>query len=499
MKMMKNIALDIAQTKSLMLVGMLVLCGGLLGCKQPQNQSLLSSPPPTDTAANALAAVPFAYDLAVDTISYNSCVGSELNSSGLFGLKMGVNEGFVDTNGSGAVKGGLKLRSDFLQYVVKNITPNFPATAISTSQIQYLLKNSKANQNLYIQYGVRNSATLKLVPDLIQGGPVKQDRDGIYETSPLSDDPLLTNITKSVTFGSGTVLSEGPRVYNASTASAPKAFEATFGYSNYTDSTFPVVQGADDSLGAGEEYADRVRTKFSAGTYILAQTYGNPLASATADSVSGLDTPQRATATSADQTKAYGRAFYLNFTTRNASLGSWRKNILNRVTEKNLEDGRQTSGVSWTCDYAVIMKSGQLNSKKSSEPACSQLLASDLQDAVIAARVKNFRRQYAEADWAIGIYYPKNTIYNPATRLSGTPKLCLVSKSVDCYLPTVGLIASAPNEDIGIQYDESQECYLSRYVPMGVTYSGGKTGNAARRIGRCPQYASVCVRSSTSY
>lgn len=493
MELMKKIA----PIQALAAAGMMFI---FWGCTQPQNQSLLSARPSTDSAQKALDAVPFGYDLAIDTISYNSCVGSELNSSGLHGFKIGVNEGFVDSNGSGAVKGGIKLRTDFLQYIAKNLSPNYPATSISTGQVQYLLRNSTLNQGVAVQYGVRTASDLKLVADLIQGGEVKQNRDGIYEQTILSEDPVLTNMTKNVQFGpNGTILAEGPRVFNSSTVSTPKAFEASFGYSNYTDSTFAITAGVNDSLGAGEEYSDKVRAKFTAGTYVLAVTYGTPLDGSTSDAVQGLDTPKRPVATSSDTTKAYGRSFSLAFTTRNASYPSWRKNILSRVTEKTLEDGRVASGVSWTCDYAVIMKNNQLNNKKATEPSCSELIGSDLENASIAAKVKNIRRHYPESSWAIGLYYPKNTIYNPATRLSGTPRLCLVSKSVDCYLPTTGILTSDTSADIGVQYDETQECYLSRYAEMGVTYIGNKTGDNARALGRCPQYASICVRSSTSY
>ena len=143
------------------------------------------------------------------------------------------------------------------------------------------------------------------------------------------------------------------------------------------------------------------------------------------------------------------------------------------------------------------MKPNQFNNKKVSEPSCSQLIAADLTNTNVAARVKNIRRHYPESEWGIGFFYAKDSVYNPATRVA--QPLCLVHKQTDCYLPTVGIVAGAPAEDVGVQYDTSQECYLSRFQTMGVTYSGNKTGNDARRLGRCPQFASICVRSSTSY
>lgn len=119
----------------------------LSSCTVQQGKSLLSAQTSSgDSVQKVVDSVPFAYDVAVDTISYNSCVGGDLNSSGkLHGIKLGANEGFVDTTGTGAVKGGLKLRSDFLLYLAKNVDPTFPNTSISPSQIQYILQNSPVN------------------------------------------------------------------------------------------------------------------------------------------------------------------------------------------------------------------------------------------------------------------------------------------------------------------------------------------------------------------
>lgn len=494
MIMMKNLA----PARRLASAAVLVLTA-FSACQIQQSPSLLTSQNDSESAiTRTLQATPFAYDLAVDTISYNSCVGSGLSNRGIPGFKIGANEGFVDNNGSGAVKGGLKLKSEFLQFVATNIEPNFPNTTVVPSQMQYLLQFSTANAGNYIQYAIRTTSDLKVVPDTIQPSLIPVGgRDGVYENAVLSADPILSGITKEVKFGAGkTVLSEGPRIYNAASSGSPKPFEATLAYNNVVDETFQAEPGVNDGQGAGEEYADRVRSKFISGAQILAVTYGNPLnIDPTGSDSTGLNSPARRVST--DQTKAYGRGYQLNFISKNPALSSWRRNIVSTVTEKNLENGQPVSGVSWTCEHVVIMKPNQFNNKKVSEPSCSQLIAADLTNTNVAARVKNIRRHYPESEWGIGFFYAKDSVYNPATRVA--QPLCLVHKQTDCYLPTVGIVAGAPAEDVGVQYDTSQECYLSRFVTMGVTYSGNKTGNDARRLGRCPQFASICVRSSTSY
>ncbi|MEQ1721534.1 MAG: hypothetical protein ABL930_00030 [Pseudobdellovibrio sp.] len=508
MIMMKSLALR----KPIIAISALIASVAIFGCTVQQGKSLLTSQTSdADVATAVLDKVPFAYDVAVDTISYNSCVGIGLNASDyIHGIKIGANEGFVDTAGSGAVKAGVKLKSEFLQYLAKNVPPNFPNTSVSSSQIKYILENSTANKELQIQFAVRTTADLKVVQDIIQPsstGNIVFGRDGLYMSPVLSQDPILTAITQSVQFGpAGSVLSEGPRVYNLGSKSGPVALEASLGYSSSSDESFPPVATADDGQGVGEQYSDIVRSKFNSFNYVLAVTFGNQTLTSSSDSTPsfGLNSLRRPSET--DLRKAYGRSYELSFATKNAGLSSWKKNYLNRVTEKNLEDGRTVSGASWTCDNFVIVKQNQLNNRKASEPSCTELIASDLTNATVAAKVKLIRRHYGEDKWTIGLFYKKNTTYSVATRVfENAPTntiarpLCIVSKAADCYLPTTGIVLSNLTEDIGVQYDPSFECYLSRAPQMGVTYTGGLSGAAAQRLGRCAQYASICSRASTSF
>ncbi len=500
MYMMKNSALvkGISVGTAAIAVFMMSSCGN------PRGQSLLSArSTDKENIVKVLDKVPFAYDLALDTISYNSCVGAGLNQTGkIHGIKFGANEGFVDSNGSGAIKGGLKLKSDFLQYIAKNVDPTFPNTVVTPSQIQFILQNSESNKDLQIQYAVRTTSDLRVVPDVVDPGvpaTITLNRDGIYAGALLAKDPVLTSITKNVQFGAGgAVLSEGPRIYNVGTKGTPEALEASLGYSNAFDTSFPPVPQADDGLGAGEEYSDNVRAKFNSFSYILAVTYGNPALVSSADTTpsQGLNSPKRKTET--DFKKAFGRGYELSFVSKNSAKSSWKKNILSKITEKNLDDGKLVAGASWTCENVVIMKTNHFNNKKIAEPSCSELIATDLQVPSIAAKVKNIRRHYSEDLWGIGLFYAANAAYSVATRTTN-PVLCLVNKKTECYLPTAGLIATAPLVDVGVQYDPAFDCYLSRFSRMGVSYIGNKVGDDARRLGRCAQYASICIRASTSF
>lgn len=459
-------------------------------CSPKQNTGLLGSKSDGTTQAEKVTVdAPFAYDLVMDTLSYNSCIGQNLNNSGIHGIKIGVNEGFVDSDGTGAVKAGIKLRTDFLQYVGKNISPIYPSSVITPAQIQHVLLNSDSNKNSYIQYAIRKRGDLSVASDVIQPSnttTISVPRDGSLENATLATDPVLTALTKNVQFSEdGTILSEGPRIFNLYDATTVRPIEFSFGYSNYADETYPVGINF-EPYGIGEAYSDRVRQRFNASgndKYIFAVTFGDPT---TGEADLGLSKPKRKLET--DKTKAYGRAYSLRFDQAGTAAG-WRPNLLKQVIETNLSDNTP-AGNSWSCENFVVMQTNQWNNPKPNQPACVALNAADMEKSSINGQVKRLRRQYLESNWNIGLFYPKNAIYTPASR--ATQPLCLVPKLADCYLPTT---LPLTGEYIGINYDTSTECYLYAASAMGVTYPGNPSPEAARRLGRCAQYASVCVRN----
>lgn len=466
-------------------------------CSPSQNTGLLGSKTTGVSEAEKVTLdAPFAYDLVVDTISYNSCVGSQLNESGLHGIKLGVNEGFVDSAGSGAVKAGLKLRTDFLTYVGKSIPPIYPSTIVTPAQIQYVLQNSTANKNAYIQYAIRKRSDLSVALDLIAPSTqtIAPPRDGNVETAKLASDPTLSALTKNVLYGGGGVLlSEGPRIYNLYENTEVRPIEMSFGYSNYWDETYAAETDLSnvEPFGIGEAYSDRVRQKFNSSgidKFILAITYGDPTTGA---GDYALNDPKRID--SSDKTKAYGRSYALRFEQVSSKAG-WRPNLLKQVTESNLVDNTPATGTSWSCENVVIMKQNQWNNNIPTEPACVPLNATDMQNSTLAGQVKRLRRHYVESKWNIGLFYGKNSVYVPAARMA--QPLCLVPKTADCYLPTT---IGASGSDVGVNYDSTTECYLYTASLMGVSYTGSPSVDVARTLGRCAQYASICIRSSTNY
>lgn len=462
-------------------------------CSVQQNAGLLGSKTTAATAEEVLNAnTPFAYDLAPDTISYNSCVGESLNYNGIHGLKIGVNEGFTSfaSDGTGVVKAGLKLRTDFLQYLGQNVSPHYPSTVITPGQIQSLITNSAINKDSFIQFAVRRRSDLAVVPDLIQPASlsdVSAPRDGYFNPAYLNQDPVLTSLTKNVQFGEhGVILSEGPRIYNLTTSTTPTPIEFSFGFSNIVDNTFARqnLDGDTENYGIGERYSEIVRNRFNATTddkYMVAVTFG-PNTGTGSDA--GLNSPKRKDATV--PSKAYGRSYALGFSQfATSSANGWKNNSLKTVKEYDLASGSEV-GSSWSCSSYVIMQKGQWNNGKLNKPSCTPMIASDLANTTIGNAVKKLRRHYLESEWNIGLFYDANQAYTPGTRTS--QPICLVPKNSECYLPTETVI---PGTDVGVNYNPLTECYL--YNRVSTTY----TGNLAniKAAGRCAQFASICTRS----
>lgn len=486
---------------------LIVLISGLVvffqNCGVQQNTGLLGGKSSLASVADKIVTdAPFAYDLVVDTISYNSCVGDNLNNSGIHGLRVGANEGFTDSVGNGSVNAGLKLNSEFLKYVGDKVKPSYPSSVITPAQIQNLLVNSTTNKDAYLQFAVRKAADLSVAHDIIQPtAPItfSLPRDGVVIQSPLFQDPVLTNLTKSIQFGpGGVVLAEGLRVYNLQADSTPAPIQASFGYSNYADESFDKTQpNSPENLGIGERYSETVRNKFNLGTaekYILAISYG-PLSLTGTETTgidNGLNSPKRKD--EKDKSKAFGRSFALQFGLPvSPAAAGWKNTALKSVTESNLADAAPVSGSSWACRSYVILQSGLWNSPVRSKASCSGLLSADLSDPIIRNQVKNLRRHYTEDSWDVGFFYDADANYDPTKRPKdvGTNvylPLCLVPKKAECYLPTNTIL---PPADVGVNYNPGTECYLSNQV--GTTYSNPI--DTVKAGGRCAQFASICVRT----
>lgn len=493
----------------------------------PQGNGILNNPSKiSDVVDQAIKVAPFAYDVAVDTISYNSCISLDVKNSTVHGLKIGASEGFTDPV-TGASRAGLKLRTDFLQYVGKNFKPEYPNTVIKPSQIQKILESSDNNKDAFIQFAIRQKSDYAAIPDLISPGGngtkaiAQVPRDLTVIDKVLHLGLLGYNITKNVQFTSaGNVLAEGPRVYNLSDAPDPIILEASFNLNATSDASVTVaapVAGVVENYGYAEAYPQKVRDDFNAKRNLLTVTFGGDqnvpdtavVGGIPVNHINNLKRPTLANSQSVDNSKAFGRGFQLTFDAPSGTtFPSWVKSQLTKVSEISLDNGSPVGGTSWACESFVIMRQTEwdnnrmystswINKDTTVEPSCSPILGTDLtgtNGAFRQAQIKRIRRHYSANDWNIGLYLPAapRTGYTLPSRDAMT-KICLVpTAATSCYLPTTGILddSTLKTTDVGIQYDTNQDCYLTMQ---------GTGPDTKRSLGRCAQFASICVRTSSNF
>lgn len=494
----------------------------------PEGEGILNTQSSiADTVDNYTKQAPFAYDIAADTISYNSCVNyvadSGSASNPVPSLTVGVNEGFVTTNGNGAVKGGLKLRTAFLQYVGRYFKPEAPSSTITPEQVQRILQNSTANKGAYMQFSIRKKTDLTLNVDLISPGTndinsiiPQPQRDAILFLQDITSGFVGNSLTKDIKFtGTGTVLAEGPRTYNLSDTPDPVPIQGSFGLNQTADKTLLIPTDSTNTnpetkFGVAEYYADTVRKKFNStgnDRVILTAVFGGKALDAAPGTQPTTDeTISQIRRQTSDVSKAFGRGYSLKFEPKVRNVAGWVSNVLSgtAVTEFDLSTGTTVQGAQWTCENFVIVLPAHYDNKRLTEPTCSPLISTDMTEARQLA-VKKIRRQHLSTDWNIGLFIPKDTALGvtAADRIANRAnyQICVSPRRSNCYLPTTQIFSEAGNagKDAGIQYDTSQECYLTAFNLMGANYTNAATPDAKRLLGRCANYLSVCTRSSTNF
>jgi hypothetical protein len=500
----------------------------------PQGQGILNSKSTfSETIDNATKQAPFAYDIAADTISYNSCVNFVNDTSvpvPIPGLTIGVSEGFVTTNGNGAVKGGLKLKTEFLKHVGKFFKPQSPSLTVTPAQVLQVLSQSPANENAFFQYSIRRKTGLSVNIDLIAPGTgnniqtliPKAQRDVMVFDKSLSSGFLGHLLTKDIRFTqSGTVLSEGPRSYNISDTPDAVALVSSFGLNQTADETAPAATDSSENpnkesaFGVGEQYSEAIRKRFNSNgsdKIVLTAVFGGLATDVTSgtnqivppEGEESISQIRRKTPT--DLSKAFGRSYSLKFEPKVRGVSGWMSNVLSgtAVTETDLSTGTTVQGAQWSCENFVIALPAHFDNKKLKEPSCTPLLGSDMTEARQLS-IKKIRRQHPASEWNVGLFIPKDfdlgvTLADRIAKRASL-SLCVSPRRGSCYLPTTGVFDAQENQnaDMGIQYDTSKECYLTAFNLLGVSYSNAPSADAKRLLGRCAQYLSVCTRTSTNF
>lgn len=497
----------------------------VVGCTPSGNGILDSKSSISEVIDNTTKQAPFAYDLAADTISYNSCTALS-NTQAVSNLKIGVSEGFINTNGNGAVKGGIKLKTEFLQYIGKYFTPAAPSSTIIPAQVLRVLNKSAVNQNARIQFSIRRKNNLNLFVDQIASSMSETysatplvGRDATLIAAELNSGYAGELLTKDIKYTTaGTILSEGARNYNLSGTQQSITLHGAFRLNQTEDSSITLppppanYTPKEYNFGAAELYSQNVRNKFNAtdsSKIIVTALFSTSASGSTdVDKILSIKRPDPK-----DLTKAYGRGYALQFTAKSSTVAGWtNKNILSGVTEIDLSTGSNVTGSTWTCEHFPIVRDSQYDKiRKDGDPQCTALLATDLppERQGRQLQIKKIRRHYPESEWKIGLFIPPSTTLasSVASRTAQRDSwgLCVTPKTLSCYLPTgtefmdnPSLLTAAGKTEFGVQYDPTKECYLTAYNSLGINYSVS-TDDQRRMLGRCAQYASICTRTSTNF
>lgn len=315
-------------------------------------------------------AIPFAFDVEVDQITYNSCNGSSYQKKpGAFTFKVGAYK----------ATSGLKLRQTYHDYITNNFKPVYPNTVVTEAEKKAYLYDSPNNQGVTLQfawrnyaqpYWVRNSSSPKATVDYVDYGLAA------------TDDRILTPLFKS------------------SVASffglAPEVQQRTLEYSIFYNQS--------------EAWADWFRRDMtSAGNDgqrgILALTFKKPSGEAF----------EPAAPTANDPKVAYGRGFTFIFGKHGSAPAlNNPENVLTGVSEVNLETSAKAPVTgSWSCPSTLRLL---IVRPKDAATACPAPSFASLSNSTIRDRLKILRRHLPASQWDV----------NPELN-------CAVPKNFDCY------------------------------------------------------------------
>ncbi|MEN0058886.1 MAG: hypothetical protein AAGB31_08630, partial [Bdellovibrio sp.] len=258
------------------------------------------------TTAAKVEDVPFAFDAAFDTITYNSCSDSHLrNNSAFFSLKAGAYS-----------SGGIQLNSDFYNYADQTFKPVYPETSLTENQYKEYLADSPANRGAVPTMAMR----------------VKNSLSDVYTTN--SAVTLWTDVVPMVGVLTDSLVMD---------AYGSKGSKATY----FPFSSEQKVMESSLNFNTGEELSEEFRNIFMSSG-VLALTYMSD-----SSEVHKVRSPSSAY----PYKTAYGRGYNLTFGPYPAA-GAASTNP-NRVLTQLIETDLANPGVgsqAWNCNrvYRVV-------------------------------------------------------------------------------------------------------------------------------------------------
>lgn len=369
-----------------------------------------------------VASAPQAFDAAFDSISYMGCFGN-----GAVG-KPGF---YTISAGAFGTKGGIKVRTDFVDYALKNIRPIAPAREASTEQIKEFLSKTPANVSSMPQVAFRRINDLTSVQTNSNQATLGIDFINII-FDPTDDrimDPMLRAPNTFVN-------------YFPMAPSSSRKFEARLNFNN------------------NELLARDVRYSLNLPESRLALTF------AANNRTSAYRTP------SSDTSKGFGRSYALKFSVPRFHYTYFPENILTEVTEVNLENGQATTD-GFDCEKIRL----KVYRPKDRAQCPAQSIAA-LSDPTIKSKLDVVRQHLKAEFWDVNISLKCAVPKDPGS---------------DCY-PT-DQTDPVTRQPFDVAYNQDNPDPLFPPTPcfsQASNYPSDIAANPPKPW--CPQYVSFCVK-----
>lgn len=408
---------------------------------------------------------PFAYDAAIDQISYLSCASRNMGGKS-FSLRFGAYEILkpMTPNVPDRILSGVSVRRAFFDYASANLQAVYdPAnpknTAVTYEQMKKFLSESSGNKNQQPQFSIRKISDLGQIyniPGAKTGGNV------FPALGDLSDDRWLEVI-------------------------ASKAYAASdvTDYINYfplaPEATGRTLSGEFNFIAAGATDAD---------AQAQAEAYRDEFAT-NAQLVLGFSVPTNleklSTPDSTSAKKAFGVGYRLLYTSQLTNLTQtlngatpvyaphvwYPENSLSSVSEVSLETGKST-GKAWLCSqdrrYTIVRAMDQ----DAYCPADANSFVRLQSDPTYRKEIEIVRRHFPAKDWDVSV-----------------DRKCLVPKikSFSCYAdePLETVKGGTSYGLVPVEYNQSKPCYSFT--------KGSETYGSTPPTPYCAEVASICVRN----
>lgn len=395
-------------------------------CGKAGFDDALSSEDDISALGDDSAGIPFAYDMVLDEIAYNSCANDQLvnNSPGMFTIKAAA-----------STFGGVKLRTDFVNWAKQTLKPEYPNETVTDAQIKKFIGSNRSLSNAVPQLAIRGRQSPQTLFPLGGSSSATVGVDYVNLLGDLADDRWSNTLMNQFNVSPNLGVNFFPLAPGGA-----RIFEGQLSYNK------------------SEAHRNSLRLNLSQ-SYQLTNTYR---------AVSGDLFAARAPI-SASASQAYGRGYNLNFSQAVTyyqlqvfgNMNVWanaQASTLSAVSEvSDLNNPSFVNSNAWSCDisdrYIVVHKDH-----------AAQYCPPENYNAVVNIPLgqqvhEKLRRVLKPEHWDV----------NVGLR-------CVVPKTSNCYKPEADPTTGV---QVMVQYDAAQPCY----VPGS---------NTVTQV--CPQYVSICTR-----